>query len=362
MAESTGAIYTAAGANLAIAAAKFVGAFLTGSTAMLAEGAHSLVDTANQILLLVGLKRAEKPADAKHPFGYGREVYFYAFIVALFIFLGGGIFAIYEGAHKIQHPEPSADATLLGFHLSGFWVNVSILGFAIMAEGYSCMVALKAFWAEKGDRTAITAIQRSKDPSLYTILVEDVAALIGLLIAMTGVVAAHLLDMPVLDGWASIGIGVVLIGMSIFLMFETHGLLIGEAADPEVVRSIDAAVREEPAVRHVNEVLTQHLGPSDILVNLSLDFADEIPAGEVEQTVGRLERRIKAKSPDVKRVFIEIQDRKAHAATTDAAKTNAPTDAGKTDVVTKAPETPAASPARAPTGPQAAPPGSAVPA
>ena len=171
MAESTGAIYTAAGANLAIAAAKFVGAFLTGSTAMLAEGAHSLVDTANQILLLFGLKRAKKPADAKHPFGYGREVYFYAFIVALFIFLGGGMFAIYEGAHKIEHPEPAADATLFGFHLSGFWVNVSILGFAILAEGYSCLVALRAFWAEKGERGAITAIQRSKDPALYTILV-----------------------------------------------------------------------------------------------------------------------------------------------------------------------------------------------
>ena len=357
MAESTGAIYTAAGANLAIAAAKFVGAFLTGSTAMLAEGAHSLVDTANQILLLVGLKRAEKPADARHPFGYGREVYFYAFIVALFIFLGGGIFAIYEGAHKIEHPEPVTDATVLGFQLSGFWVNVSILGFAILAEGYSCFVAVKAFWAEKGNRTALTAIQRSKDPSLYTILVEDVAALIGLVIAMSGVVAAHVLDRPVLDGWASIGIGVVLIGMSIFLMFETHGLLIGEAADPEVVRAIDAAVREERAVRHVNEVLTQHLGPSDILVNLSLDFADEIPAGEVERTVARLERRIKAKSPDVKRVFIEIQDRKAHAATTDAAKTDAPKDAGKKDSAT-----PAASPARAPSGPEAAPPGSAVPA
>jgi cation diffusion facilitator family transporter len=358
MAESTSAIYTAAGANLAIAAAKFVGAFLTGSTAMLAEGAHSLVDTANQILLLVGLKRANKPADAKHPFGYGREVYFYAFIVALFIFLGGGIFAIYEGAHKIQHPEPAADASLFGIPLSGFWVNVSILGFAILAEGYSCFVALKAFWAEKGDRAAITAIQRSKDPSLYTILVEDVAALIGLVIAMSGVVAAHVLDMPVLDGWASIGIGVVLIGMSIFLMLETHGLLIGEAADPEVVRAIDAAVREERAVRHVNEVLTQHLGPSDILVNLSLDFADEIPAGEVEQTVARLEQRIKAKSLDVKRVFIEIQDRKAHASTM------APSDAAKISEKDsmKNPATPVAGKAPAPTGPEAAPPGSAVPA
>lgn len=314
MAESTGAIYTAAGANLAIAAAKFVGAFLTGSSAMMAEGVHSVVDTTNQILLLVGLKRARRPADAKHPFGYGREIYFYAFIVALLIFLGGGIFAIYEGAHKIEHPEPPADATIWGYHLSGFWVNVAILGFAILAEGYSCLVAIKAFWAEKGSKSAITAIQRSKDPALYTILIEDIAALIGLVIALAGVVAAHLLDMPVLDGWSSIGIGLVLVGMAIFLMVETHGLLIGEAADPEVVRAIHEAVRDERAVHHVNEVLTQHLGPSDILVNVSLDVDDALPAGEIEQVVGRLDKRLKALDQDVKRVFIEIQAKGQSAA------------------------------------------------
>ncbi|GEO98047.1 cation diffusion facilitator family transporter [Methylobacterium haplocladii] len=311
MAESTGAIYTAAGANLAIAAAKFAGAFLTGSSAMLAEGAHSVVDTTNQILLLVGIKSAQRPADAKHPFGYGREIYFYAFIVALFIFLGGGLFAIYEGAHKIQHPEPPADATILGYQLSGFWINVGILGFSILAEGYSCWVAIQAFWAEKGNDSAFSAIQRSKDPALYTILVEDVAALIGLVIAMAGVVLARILDMPVLDGWSSVGIGIVLIGMAIFLMTETHGLLIGEAADPTVVAAIDEAVRQESAVHHVNEVLTQHLGPSDILVNVSLDVEDALPAGEIERLVGRLEKRLKAQNADVKRVFIEIQSKQA---------------------------------------------------
>ena len=310
--ESASAIYTAAGANLAIAVAKFVGAFLTGSSAMLAEGAHSVVDTANQLLLLVGLKRAKKPADAKHPFGYGREIYFYAFVVALFIFLGGGIFAIYEGAHKIEHPEPPADATVFGFHVSGFWTNVAILGFSIAAEGYSCIVAIRSFHAEKGERSAISAIRRSKDPALFTILVEDVAALIGLVIALVGVVLGHVLDMPVLDGWSSVAIGLVLVGMAIFLMIETHGLLIGEAADPEVVRAIDAAVRNEPAVRHVNEVLTQHLGPSDILVNLSLDVDDALPAGEIEQVVGRLDRRLKAQNGNVKRVFIEIQSHHQH--------------------------------------------------
>jgi cation diffusion facilitator family transporter len=311
MAESTGAIYTAAGANLAIAAAKFVGAFLTGSTAMLAEGAHSVVDTANQILLLVGLKRAKRPADARHPFGYGREIYFYAFVVALMIFLGGGIFAIYEGAEKIMHPEPAADATILGYRLPGFWVNVAILGFAILAEGYSCLVAVRAFWAEKGADSPITAIRRSKDPSLFTILVEDVAALIGLLIAFAGVVAAHLLDRPALDGWASVGIGLVLIGMAIFLMIETHGLLIGEAADPAVVAQIREIVRAEPGVRHVNAVLTQHLGPDDILVNVSLDMADDLTGAEIESAVTRLDRTLRARNREVTRVFIEIQDRRS---------------------------------------------------
>ena len=225
---STGAIYTAAGANLAIAVAKFAGAGLTGSTAMLAEGVHSLVDTANQGLLLFGMRRAKRPADARHPFGYGREVYFYAFIVALMIFLGGGIFAIYEGVEKIGHPEPVRDATVMGYAISGFWTNVAILGFAILAEGYSCLVAVRSFWAEKGEKPPLTAIRSSKDPALFTVLAEDVAALIGLAIALAGVVLAERLQMPALDGWASIGIGLVLVAMALFLMVETHGLLVGE--------------------------------------------------------------------------------------------------------------------------------------
>jgi len=307
--ESTSAIYTAAGANLAIAAAKFVGAFLTGSSAMLAEGVHSVVDTTNQILLLIGLKRSQRPATAKHPFGYGREVYFYAFIVALFIFLGGGAFAVYEGIHKLQHPEPSVDAVVWGYPVSGFWVNVAILGFSVMAEGYSCFVALKAFWAEKGQRPPLAAIRRSKDPALFTVLAEDIAALMGLVVALAGVILARVLDMPALDGWSSIGIGLILIGMAAFLMIETHGLLIGEAADPELVAAIRAVVRDEPGVHHVNTVLTQHLGPSDVLVNVSLDMDDALSAGAIEAMVSRVEARLKARSPDVTRVFIEVQAR-----------------------------------------------------
>ena len=311
--ESSGAIYAAAGANLAIAAAKFAGGLLTGSTAMIAEGVHSVVDTLNQILLLFGLKRAEKPADARHPFGYGREIYFYAFVVALMIFLGGGLFAVYEGVHRIRHPEPDGDAELFGYRLPGIWVNVAILGFAIAAEGFSWFVAMRQLWAEKGGHSALSAIRRSKDPTLYTILIEDTAALIGLLIALAGVVAAHLLEMPSLDGWASVGIGLVLVGMAVFLMAETHGLLIGEAADPAVVAAIEDLVRAEPGVQHLNEVLTQHLGPSDILVNVSLDMADDLSAGAVEDLVTRLDRTLKARQPDVKRVFVEIQGKAAGA-------------------------------------------------
>ncbi|KMO44692.1 cation transporter [Methylobacterium tarhaniae] len=322
--ESSGAIYTAAGANLAIAAAKFVGAFLTGSSAMLAEGVHSVVDTANQILLLVGLKRAQRPADARFPFGYGREVYFYAFLVALLIFLGGGAFAVYEGIHKLQHPEPAADAVILGRTIPGFTVNLAILGFAVLAEGYSCFVALKAFWGEKGERPPITAIRRSKDPALFTVLVEDVAALTGLVVALAGVILAETLDRPAFDGIASIVIGLILIGMAIFLMIETHGLLVGEAAEPELVAGLHEIVRSEPGVQHVNEVLTQHLGPADILVNVSLDMNDALTAGEIERLVGRLETRMKALSPKVRRVFIEIQARSdASARQPDRRKTGA---------------------------------------
>ncbi|TGD95761.1 cation diffusion facilitator family transporter [Methylobacterium nonmethylotrophicum] len=307
--ESSGAIYTAAGANLAIAVAKFVGAFFTGSSAMLAEGVHSVVDTANQVLLLVGLKRAAKPADARFPFGYGREVYFYAFLVALLIFLGGGAFAVYEGVHKLQHPEPAADAVILGRTVPGFIVNLAILGFAVLAEGYSCLVALRAFWDEKGRLPPITAIRRSKDPALFTVLVEDVAALTGLVVALAGVILAETLRQPAFDGIASIAIGLILIGMAVFLMIETHGLLVGEAAEPELVARLHEIVRSEPGVHHVNEVLTQHLGPADILVNVSLDMDDTLTAGDIERLVGHLETRMKQASRKVRRVFIEIQAR-----------------------------------------------------
>lgn len=314
--ENTGAILTAAGSNLAIAAAKFVGAGLTGSSAMLSEGVHSVVDTANQGLLLLGLKRAEKPADAAHPFGYGREVYFFSFVVALMIFLAGGAYSLYEGYEKIRRPEAIGEVSILGLHLPGIAVNLAILVFAVCAEGYSLFKA----WTSLPNSAAspLSAIQRSKDPSLFVVVAEDSAAVAGLLLAILGVSLSALLDVPALDGAASVGIGLVLLGMAGLLMWETHGLLIGEAADPEIVASIGDIARGEAAVRHLNEVLTQHLGPSDILVNLSLDIDDACRGGEVERLATRLEQQLKAKHAAVRRVFIEFQSEAASRASSGA--------------------------------------------
>lgn len=311
MAESTQAIVTAAGANLAIAFAKFAGAALTGSSAMVSEGAHSLVDTANQALLLLGLKRSERPADARHPFGYGREIYFWSFVVALLIFLAGGLYSLWEGAHKIAHPEAEAQVTLFGVTVPGVAVNLAILLFSIAVEGYSFIVAYRALARSGG--SPIRAVRRSKDPSLFVVVVEDLAAVAGLVIALFGVALAYVLDMPALDGVASVGIGIVLVAMAGFLMVETHGLLIGEAADPALVESIRDLVHAEPSVRHLNEVLTQHLGPTDILVNISLDVDDAITGGAVESLVGRLDRAVKTRVPNVRRVFVEIETRPAPA-------------------------------------------------
>ncbi len=307
MAESTGAIVTAAGANLAIAAAKFLGAWLTGSAAMLSEGVHSVVDTLNQGLLLLGLERAEKAADAAHPFGYGRELYFYSFVVALLIFLAGGAYSLYEGLDKIRHPQADGTVSLFGLHLPGVAVNLAILLFSIAVEGYSLFVAISHL--PEGFGSPLSAIHRSKDPSLFVVVAEDTAAVAGLVLALLGVALSALLDMPALDGAASIGIGLLLIGMAGFLMVETHGLLIGEAADPDLVAAIRAMSRDEPAVTHVNEVLTQHFGPRDILVNLSLDIDDSLTGAEVEALVGRLDGGLKRHDPAVRRVFVEIQAR-----------------------------------------------------
>jgi cation diffusion facilitator family transporter len=291
------AIIAALIGNALIAVTKFGAAFYTGSSAMLSEGIHSLVDTGNQVLLILGLKRAAKPADARHPYGYGMELYFWAFVVAILIFAIGSGISIYEGIHKIHEPEPVTTP----------WVNYAVLIVALIIEGIATSVAFKEFYKTKGDAPFWQAIRQSKNPAIFTVLFEDVAAMAGLLIALIGLILAQVLDMPVLDGVASIGIGIVLALAAIILAIETKGLLIGESASDEHLARIRALIASTPGITHNNAMLTLHLGPDDILLNLSLDFDNHLNANQIEELIGTLDSNIKAAIPSISKVFIDAR-------------------------------------------------------
>jgi len=288
--------------NGLIAITKFSAATLTGSSAMFSEAVHSVVDTGNQLLLLHGMKRAARPADARHPFGYGREVYFWAFVVAIMIFATGSGVSFYEGIEKLRHPEPLRDA----------YINYIVLALAIVFEGASWWITYREFSRHRRGRGYFRTLRESKDPTLFTVLMEDSAAMLGLLIALAGVAAAEWLAMPALDGVASVLIGVILAAIAAFLAFETKGLLIGEAASADVIAAVRRIVGAEHGIERINEVLTMHMGPRDILLNLSVDFHAEQSSNEVESTISRLERRITKTLPEIKRIFIEAQTRAAH--------------------------------------------------
>ena len=270
---------------------------------MLSEAIHSLVDTGNQGLLLMGLRRAARPADARHPFGYGREIYFWAFVVAILIFAVGAGVSIYEGIEKVLHPSPVTNA----------YINYIVLGLAIVFESITCWVAIREFDKTRDGRGYFEAVRVSKDPAMFTVLLEDIAALLGLVVALVGIGLAELLDLPVLDGVASIAIGGILALAAIVLAWETKALLIGEAADPDVIAGVRALAQAEEDVLRVNEVLTNHFGPEEALVNLSLDFRDGVTSQQVEAAISRMERAIKDRFPEVGRVFIEIQSWHGHA-------------------------------------------------
>lgn len=290
-------IYAALAGNLLIALTKFVAAFFTGSSAMLSEGVHSLVDTGNGLLLLYGLRRSARPPDRLHPFGYGRELYFWSFIVALLVFaLGAGI-AFYEGVTHVLDPVP----------IENPMVNYVVLALCFLFEGGSWWVAKREFASRKGDLGYFEAVRRSKDPSVYTVLFEDSAALLGLGFAFVGILAAELTGMPELDGAASIGISLILGSTAIFLARESKGLLMGEPALPHVQEAILAVARADPAVEQVNGVLTTHLGPEQVVANLSIDFADQLTAPEIEACVERIETRISKEVPEVTALFVKPQ-------------------------------------------------------
>lgn len=293
-------IYAAIAGNLLIAVTKFAAAAFTGSSAMLSEGVHSLVDTGNEGLLLYGLKRAEKPPDDLHPLGHGRELYFWAFVVALLVFaLGAGV-SFYEGITHILEPEPAEN----------IWVNLIVLAFSAAFEGYSWTVAFKDFRSSKGKLGYIEAIKKSKDPTIFTVLLEDSAALIGLLIAFIGILAAQEFGIPELDGTASIGIAGVLAFTAFFLARETKGLLIGERASSDLQRRIRDLARTQPGVHGINGVLAVHLGPHQVVAAISAEFDDHMTAPEIERTVECMERELHSGVPQVTTMFVKPQSAK----------------------------------------------------
>lgn len=285
--------------NALIAITKFGAAAFTGSSAMLTEGIHSLVDTGNQILLLYGMKRAAQPADERFPFGHGKEVYFWSFVVAILIFAVGSGVSLYEGIHHVFHPQPVVNPL----------INYIVLSLALLFEGGAWYFAFREFSRAKGKWGYIEAVQRGKDPSMFVVLFEDSAAMLGLLVAFAGILASQLTGILIFDGIASIIIGLILGGTAIWLAYETKGLLIGESANTHVVAGIRAIVVDCDSVEHVNEVLTMHMGPDYILANISVDFDDAISADEVERSIGHMDRRIKQVYPQIKRVFIEAEKR-----------------------------------------------------
>lgn len=295
-------IFAALIGNSLIAVAKFVASVFTGSSAMLSEAIHSLVDTGNQGLLLYGYKRAKIPADERHPFGYGMELYFWSFVVAILIFgLGAGA-SLYEGVHKALAPELITNPL----------INYIVLSLAIFFEAGAWFVAFKEFRKTMGPHGFFEAVRVSKDPSVFTVLFEDSAAMLGLVVAFIGIGLSQFLALPVLDGIASIVIGLILACTAALLAFECKGLLIGEAAGAPVVAGIRALIASVPGVSARNELLTMHLGPRDVLVNLSVDFDDALSSSDVEAAISAIERQIKTSFPEVTRVFIEAQSRAGH--------------------------------------------------
>ena len=295
-------IYAALAGNSVIAITKIAAASYTGSSAMLSESIHSIVDTGNQALLLYGMRRAGRPADDLHPFGYGRELYFWAFVVAILIFAVGAGVSVYEGIHKVQHPTP----------IRNVGINYIVLSIAMVFEGGAWWIAFRAFDSTRGKRSLLAAVRDSKDPSIFTVLLEDTAAMLGLLIAFVGIALSQALGIPELDGFASIAIGCILAGAAMLLAKETKGLLIGEGADPAVIEEIKRVLGTQSAIERVNEILSMHQGPDDILVNVSVEFRDGLEIGAIERHTSAIEREIKARIPGARRVFIEAQTTEDH--------------------------------------------------
>lgn len=292
------AIYGAIAANILIAIGKFVAAFFTGSSAMLAEGIHSSVDTGNGLLLLFGVKRSQRKPDAQHPFGYGKEVYFWSFVVSMLVFSVGGGFAIYEGIHALQHPSPIEDP---------LWSYI-VLSAAILFEGTALFISMKTFNKSRTSKSLFKSIVQSKDAATFAVVIEDSAAVTGLLIALLGTFLSQQLQNPYLDGSASILIGLLLLLVAILLAHESKDLLLGESAKKSVISSIDALLEKNKNVDSWNVPLTMHFGPDNILFTIELDLIDSLSMEESQEAIAKIRKEIKKTEPKIGRVFIHSKD------------------------------------------------------
>jgi cation diffusion facilitator family transporter len=296
-ASSKKAIYGAIAANSLIAVSKFVAAFFTGSSSMFSEGIHSLVDTGNGVLLLFGIRQGKKPADADHPFGYGKEVFFWSFVVAILIFaLGGGI-ALYEGIKHIFHPR----------QLQHVGWNYVVLILAMIFEGAALRIALKEFKVSRGKKPFFQALVESKDTTTVAVVIEDTAALLGLVIALLSVFLGQMTGWAYFDGLGSVLIGVLLVSVSLFFAVECKALLVGEGLLAEDVEKITAILKADPHISTFRKPLSVYFGPADVLVNLDVNFDDSLTPDLIEATIDRIESRVKAAIPAVTRICIEAE-------------------------------------------------------
>lgn len=290
-------IYAALIGNFLIAITKFGASAVTGSSAMLSEAIHSVVDTGNQGLLLHGMRRARRPPDPSHPFGYGMELYFWTFVVAIMVFAVGAGLSIYEGIDRLRYPHPVSDPM----------INYIVLGCAMVFEGIAWTIAFREFRKQQGPHGFLRAVRRSKDPTIFTVLFEDTAAMLGLVVAFVGIALGQYYGNSHYDAAASLLIGCILAITAILLAIESKALLIGESASRETVAELSEIAAGTPGIIAVNETLTMHFGPQDVLLNLSVDFDDALGSPEVEAAISALEARIKNAFPEIKRVFVEAQ-------------------------------------------------------
>jgi cation diffusion facilitator family transporter len=291
-------IYVALAANIGIAVIKYIVAAVTGSSAMLSEGIHSTVDSGNELLLLLGLKRSQKSADKTHPFGYGKEQYFWSLMVAILLFSLGGCFAFYEGVNHIRHPRPLEDP---------LWGYI-VLGVAFVFESISLAVSIHKFNLVRGDKGFWKELLLSKDPALFVVIFEDMAADLGIITAFAGMFLSHHFNNPFFDGFASVIIGLILSVMAVIMIIESKNLLIGETADPEIVKGINALVGKDVAVLRLDYPLTMHLSPNEILLALDVRFDKGLDMQQLAKTIRRLEGSIREKYPEIKKIYIEADE------------------------------------------------------